>query len=139
MNAQIHTADTVGHTWTLPVLPLKNTVLLPGMFLPLSVGRPGSRAAVEAALAREDKVLVVVTQRDASKDEPGFADLYAIGTRAVIKKMAKGEDSVELLVQGADRVMLQTLEQTEPYLKAHVQGLSVTQEGGSDVEALHRA
>ena len=62
MNPQAHQSDeTHGRTtWTLPVLPLKNTVLLPGMFMPLSVGRPGSRAAVDAALSSEDKVLVVV-------------------------------------------------------------------------------
>ena len=149
MSSQSHTPVTETHTpatethtpatWTLPVLPLKNTVLLPGMFLPLSVGRPGSRAAVEAALASEDKVLVVVAQRDASHDQPALADLYAIGTRAVIKKMARSENVIELLVQGVDRVMLQTLSQTEPYLKVQVQGLPVAQETSPDVEALHRA
>ena len=49
---------------TLPVLPIKNTVLFPYLFLPLSVGRPASVAAVEAALATEEKTLLVVAQRD---------------------------------------------------------------------------
>jgi ATP-dependent Lon protease len=126
-------------TWTLPVLPLKNTVLLPSMFLPLSVGRPNTRAAVEAALATEDKVLVIVAQRNASDETPGLADLYGVGTRAVIKKMAHAENGVELLVQGAERVLLQTLEQTEPYLKARVQALPPPTPGGTEIEALYRA
>src|SRR5262249_45174467 len=50
----------------LPVLPLKNTVLFPGLFIPLSVGRPQSLAAIEAALATEEKTFVVSAQRDAS-------------------------------------------------------------------------
>ncbi|HZY86780.1 MAG TPA: LON peptidase substrate-binding domain-containing protein, partial [Gemmataceae bacterium] len=50
----------------LPVLPLKNTVLLPYLFMPLSVGRPNSLAAVEAALATEEKTFVVTAQRDAA-------------------------------------------------------------------------
>jgi ATP-dependent Lon protease len=126
-------------TWKLPVLPLKGTVLLPSMFLPLSVGRPHTRAAVEAALATEDKLIVVVAQRDPTLEQPGLADLYGVGTRAIIKKMAHGENAIELLVQGADRVQLQTLTQTEPYLQAQVQGLPVPDKGGPEIEALFRA
>src|SRR3954471_24241843 len=85
---------------TLPVLPLKNTVLFPYLFLPLSVGRAPSRAAVEAALASEDKMLVVVAQRDPANEQPGKDDLYLVGTRAIIKKMARSDDTVEILVQG---------------------------------------
>jgi ATP-dependent Lon protease len=74
---------------TLPVLPIKNTVLFPFLLLPLSVGRASSIAAIEAALASEEKEIVVVAQRDASIDNPGLTDLYSIGTKAVIKKMAR--------------------------------------------------
>ena len=56
---------------TLPLLPLKNSVLFPGLLMPLSVGRPGSLAAVESALKTEEKEIVVVTQRDLSADVPG--------------------------------------------------------------------
>ena len=69
------------------MLPLKNSVLFPGLLMPLSVGRKASLAAVEAALATEDKEIVVVAQRDASVDTPGAADLFTIGTRAVIRKV----------------------------------------------------
>src|SRR6185503_11606965 len=91
---------------TLPVLPLRNTVLFPGLFLPLSVGRPGSVAAVEAVLAGEDKTFVVVAQRDAANEAPGADDLYPIGVRAVIRKMARADAGVEMLVQGIERVVL---------------------------------
>jgi ATP-dependent Lon protease len=123
----------------LPVLPLKNTVLFPNLFMPLSVGRPGSLAAVEAVLATEDKTLVVTAQRDAANDQPGFDDLYPVGTRAVVKKMARGEGVIELIVQGVERVSLLKAEQTEPFIKARVAPLPLPEDGGTEVEALHRA
>jgi ATP-dependent Lon protease len=65
---------------TLPLLPLKNSVLFPGLLMPLSVGRASSLAAVEAALVTEEKEVIVVAQRDVSMDSPGAADLFTIGT-----------------------------------------------------------
>ncbi len=123
----------------LPVLALKNTVLFPHLFMPLSVGRPGSLAAVEAVLATEEKTLVVTAQRDPNNDQPGFDDLYPIGTRAVVKKMARGEGVIEMIVQGIERVTLLKAEQTEPFLKARVAPLPLPEDGGTEVEALHRA
>src|SRR5579872_464332 len=83
---------------TLPLLPLKNSVLFPGLLMPLSVGRPGSIAAVEKALATEEKEIVVVTQRDVNVDAPKAGDLFTIGTKAVIKKVGRSKDQLELLV-----------------------------------------
>jgi ATP-dependent Lon protease len=123
----------------LPVLPLKNTVLFPYLFMPLSVGRPNSLAAVEAVLATEEKSFIVAAQRDAEKDQVGLDDLYPIGTRAVVKKMARGEGVIELIVQGIERVSLLKAEQTEPYLKARVQPLPVPTDKSTEVEALYRA
>jgi ATP-dependent Lon protease len=124
---------------TLPVLPVKNTVLFPQLFLPLSAGRPSSVAAVEAALSSEDKSIVLFTQHDASLDKVGADDLYSIGTRAVIKKVSRGESGVEVLVQGLERVSLVRMEQTEPYLKAKVQVLPLPDDSSVELEALHRA
>jgi ATP-dependent Lon protease len=138
--AQPTTAPTASPlVWTLPVLPLKNTVLLPYMFMPLSVGRPNSLATVESALAGEEKALVVVAQRDPANEQPGFDDLYPIGTRAVVKKMARTEETVEMLVQGAERVTLLRAEQTEPFLKVRAQALPFPDDQGTEVEALYRA
>jgi len=124
---------------TYPILPIKNTVLFPSLFLPLSVGRPTSRAAIDAALATEDKTLIVVAQRDGEHGSPTLNELYAVGTVAVIKKMARSEEGVEVLVQGSGRVRLLTQVQTEPFLKATVQTLAPPAGGGDQLEALHRA
>ena len=70
---------------TLPVLPLKNTVLFPYLLMPLSVGRATSLSAVEAALGTESKEIVVFSQRDGSVDAPKQSDLYTIGTKAMIR------------------------------------------------------
>jgi len=83
------------HIGTLPLLPLKNSVLFPGLLMPLSVGRTGSISAVEAALATESKEIIVVTQRDASVDTPAASDLFTIGTRGVIKKAGRGKDQMK--------------------------------------------
>jgi ATP-dependent Lon protease len=123
----------------LPVLPLKNTVLFPYLFMPLSVGRPGSLAAVEAVLASEEKSFVVVAQRDANEENPKTEGLYTVGTRAVVKKMARGDNAIELIVQGVDRVTVLKPEQTEPFLKCRVQPLPFPEDGGTEVEALYRA
>src|SRR5438552_9957997 len=103
--AEAQLLSLAGAVFTLPVLPLKNTTIFPYIFAPLSVGRPSSIAAVEAALASEDKAFVAVAQRNPAADTPTAEDLYAIGTRVVIKKMARADDSVELIVQGIDRVV----------------------------------
>jgi ATP-dependent Lon protease len=124
---------------TLPVLPLKNTVLFPHLFMPLAVGRATSLAAVEAALQGEEKNLVLVAQRDAGKDEPGPDDLYTVGTRGVIKKMARNEGGVEMIVQGVERVAVLKVEQTEPYLRAQISPLPLPEDTSPEVEALYRA
>src|SRR5438270_597548 len=124
---------------TLPVLPIKNTVLFPYLLLPLSVGRANSRAAAEAALATEDKTLVIVAQRDDSVDEPKQEDLFSIGTRAIIKKMVRSENGLEMIVQGIERVVIVRTESQSPFLKAVVRPLPFPEDQGAEVEALHRA
>jgi ATP-dependent Lon protease len=132
-------SETVNTVATLPVLPLKNTVLFPHLFMPLAAGRPGSVAAVENALGTEEKTFVVVSQRDAKTEQPGLSDLYHIGTRAVVKKVVRGEGGIELLVQGVERVQLFEAEQTEPFLKVRVSPLPEPDDTGTEVEALYRA
>jgi ATP-dependent Lon protease len=126
-------------TAVLPVLPLKNALLFPYLFVPLTVGRPSSVSALEAALGGEDKTLVVVSQRNPETDQPGPADLYTVGTRAVIKKLARGEEGIEVLVQGVERVAIEAFEQTEPFLKARVRPMPLPEDRGPEVEAMTRA
>src|SRR5262249_399254 len=80
-----------------------------------------------------------VAQKDAANEQPGPDDLYAVGTRAVVKKMTRGENDVELLVQDVERVAILKHEQTEPFLKAQVRALPVPDDDGTEVEALYRA
>jgi ATP-dependent Lon protease len=124
----------------LPVLPLKNTVLFPFLFAPYSVGRPQSVAAVEAALAEEEKTIVVVAQRPSEVEQPSASDLFSVGTRAVIKKMARSsEETLELLVQGLERVNLTRIELRESYFEAHVQPWPLPNDSSTEVDALYRS
>lgn len=124
----------------LPVLPLKNSVLFPYLLMPLAVGRPASVAAVEAALSTEEKEIIIVAQREASTDTPALADLYTVGTKAVIKKMARPSESLmELIVLGVERVSLLKLQQPAPYLKVRVQPFPLPDDTSPEVEALHRS
>ena len=124
---------------SLPVLPLKNSVLFPHLFMPLSAGRPTSLAAVEASLATEEKTFLAVALKNPDVEMPNADDLYTVGTRAVIKKMARSGAGIELLVQGVERVSLVGLDQSEPYLRARVRPLPLPDDQGTEVEALRRA
>ena len=90
----------------LPLIPIKNTVLFPNLLMPLSVGRPKSVAAIQAALANEAKEILVVTQCDSSIEVPGPTDLFPTATKAVIKRSGRNGDKFELLVLGVERVSL---------------------------------
>ena len=122
----------------LPVLPIKNTVLFPSIIMPLSVGRPMSVAAVEAAGATEEKEILVITQRDASIEEPNQDDLYTIGTRAIVKKPRQHEQVLEVIVQGVERVVLIKLERAGDHLQARVRPAPVPVETSVEIEALRR-
>ncbi|MBV8898351.1 MAG: LON peptidase substrate-binding domain-containing protein, partial [Acidobacteriaceae bacterium] len=121
----------------LPALPLKNTILFPGLLLPLSVGRDSSLRAVEAALKTEEKEIILVAQRDPQIDSPQQDDLYTIGTKAVIRKSSRPNEALmEILVLGIERVVISKLEKTEPYLAAKFRVLPLPVDGGSELEAL---
>src|SRR4051812_38738416 len=127
-------------TSVLPVLPLKNTILFPGLLLPLSVGRESSVKAVEAALKTEAKEILLVAQRDPQLESPEQDDLYTIGTKAVIRKQSRpGDGLLEILVLGVERAVLVKLEATAPYLSAKYRVLETPQDGGSELEALSGA
>jgi len=124
----------------LPALPLKNTILFPGLLLPLSVGRESSLRAVEAALKTEGKEIILIAQRDPQNDSPQQDDLYTIGTKAVIRKSSRPNDSMmEILVLGVERVVVAKLEVGEAYLSAKFRIFPLPQDGGSEVEALSGA
>jgi ATP-dependent Lon protease len=125
-------------TESLPLFPLRNSVLYPFVVGPFSAGRPTSVAALESALAREDKLIVLVAQRDARLEQPSLEDLYSVGTKAVIKRMARSEETIEVIVQGIERIEVLELEQTTPFLRARIAPLPVQLDEGTEVEALQR-
>src|SRR5689334_19065851 len=87
----------------LPVLPLKDVVVFPFIILPLSVSREKSINAVDAALA-EQRIIMLVAQRDAQNETPHPEDLYPVGTVAAIMRMLKLPDGrIRLLLQGLAR------------------------------------
>ncbi len=125
---------------SLPALPLKNTILFPGLLLPLSVGRESSLKAVQGALKTEEKEIILIAQREPHIDNPEQDDLYTIGTKAVIRKSSRVNDGVmEILVLGVERVVVVKLDNSEGYLKAKYRVLALPEDGGSEVEALSGA
>jgi ATP-dependent Lon protease len=125
---------------TLPILPVKRTVLFPGVMMPLTIGRERSIAAVNGAMKTEEKMIVVVAQRDPQTEEPGLSDLYSIGTKAMIKQLGQStEGTTHALVQGLDRVVVLKEEQSTPYSTVRVRTLERPSDSGPEVQALHRA
>jgi ATP-dependent Lon protease len=124
----------------LPVVPIKNTVLFPNLLIPLSVGRTKSVAAIQSALATEDKEILVVTQRDSSVEVPGSADLFPTATKAVIKRSVRNGDKFEMLVLGVERVALGDFT-GDDFLRASFRPIPIADqadESNPEMEALHR-
>lgn len=124
---------------TLPVLPIKNSVLFPYLIMPLVITRPASIAAIEAALSSENKILTVFTQKDADIDDLKPDDLYEIGTMAVIKKMSRIDHLFHLEVQGITRVQRLGTVLEKPYLNSNVRYLPKLTDVTPEIEALQRA
>ena len=117
----------------LPILPLRDTVLFPNSFMPLAVARESSVRLIDDAIAN-GKLIAVFTQRDASVEEPGQADLYPVGTATHIHKMFKLPDgSLRLIVQGLARLTLESVIASQPYLRARVTSAA---EGTNDADRL---
>ena len=108
----------------LPILPLRNTVLFPGVVLPITVGRDKSIKAVNDAY-KQDKLIGVVAQKDANIEEPGAEDLCKIGTVAKIVKLIKMPDGgTTIIIQGKKRFELLEMQSDDPYFKASVKLLA---------------
>jgi ATP-dependent Lon protease len=133
------TANTAVSAHLLPVLPLKNTVLFPTLFLPLNVGRPNSVAAIEAALNAEDKTLILVAEHPDAPEPLTPENLYSVGTRAVIKKMNRNDEVMEILVQGLERVRILAFDQVEPFFQARYEIVPLPEDEGTELEALQRS
>jgi ATP-dependent Lon protease len=122
----------------LPILPLRNVVVFPLSFMPLSVGQPRSVRLVDDA-AVGDRVVGLVVMKDPEIAEPGPDEVNRIGTAAYVHRMVKGADgNVGLFVQGLERIHVDEWVATDPYLMAKVTVLHDTVEESLEVEALMR-
>ncbi|HEY6120375.1 MAG TPA: LON peptidase substrate-binding domain-containing protein, partial [Pyrinomonadaceae bacterium] len=107
----------------LAVLPLQSTTLFPETVVPLSVGRPRSVAALEAALATPEKLIACITVRPESSggQDAKSKDLYSVGTLVMIKRMERVDDVLHIVAQGTDRLKVLEWKQEDPFVRAVVQ------------------
>lgn len=120
----------------LPILPIRDTVVFPGTIVPLTVGRDKSRKLIDAVITGT-KILGVVTQRDATTEDPGLEDIYRVGTVVTILKLlnvAEGQQSI--IVHGLLRFGIEKFTQTEPYLIARAHTREDTYPSTTELDAL---
>ncbi|MCD6048102.1 MAG: lon [Gammaproteobacteria bacterium] len=111
----------------MPVLPLRDVVVFPQMVIPLFVGRKGSVAALEAAM-QKDKQIFLVSQKNATEDEPSQSELYRIGTVATVLQLLKLPDgTVKILVEGLHRAKAVSFHRVEKgYFETQLEPISIT-------------
>ena len=104
----------------LPILPLKNTVLFPGVVIPITVGRDKSIKLVKDSY-KGKKIIGTISQKKSTIDDPSVNDLNSVGTMARIMRLFKMPDgSITIIIQGLKRFHLKSITQTNPYFKANV-------------------
>src|SRR3954471_11810600 len=130
--------DDATEARTLPVLPVRDTVLFPHAVLPLTVGRESSVNLINSL--GEDKTIIVVAQREARVDSPQPVDLFSIGTIAVVHKVVKmPNQSLFVFAEGLDRVHLKEYTQLQPYMRATVETIpELVPKNNPEEEALQR-
>jgi ATP-dependent Lon protease len=124
----------------LPVLPLRDIVIYPFMIVPLFVSRDKSIKAVDEALS-QNRMILLVSQKDVDKEDPNQDDLYTVGTVAVIMRMLKLPDGrIRILIQGLSRAKVDSVTAGSDYVKAIVTPISepLAPDNSLEVEALVR-
>jgi len=122
-----------------PVLPLRDIVVFPGMIVPLFVGREKSVKALEEVM-RDDKHILVVTQKNAQDDDPSPDQIYATGTIASVLQLLKLPDgTVKVLVEGLSRASIERYLQTVDYFEAEASVMAEPASDPVEVEALARS
>lgn len=125
---------------SLPVLPVRNTVVFPHLVTPLFIDRERSVRAVEHANLTEDRTILVVAQREPDIERPGVGDVYTMGTEAVIGRVLKMPDgTTSILVQGQRRMHVTAVVQEDPFLQLTVAPATEVPASDNSTEALMRA
>jgi len=109
---------------TLPILPLRNTVLFPGVIIPITVGRNKSMKLVRD-FYQTTKIIGTIAQKDPNKDDPEASELHKVGTVAQLLRILEMPDgSTSVIIQGKKRFSVDEVISTEPYYTARVHGLN---------------
>ena len=125
---------------TIPILPLRNSVVFPASVVPINVGRARSVRLVEDLLGQDRAVVGIVSQRDADVDEPGFGDMFEIGTVArVVKVIRLGPSNYSVVLHGLARLKIQGIAGLEPYMRAKIKRIPEDLERDVELDALGTA
>ncbi len=137
--AAIEQHDLVHVPESVPVLPLRDVVIFPGMVTPLLVGRPRSLAALDEAM-KGDRLLLVLTQRQMNIDDPAPKDLYEMGSVVkILQLMRLVEGTMRILVEGVSRGQALRFHKTKKYLRADVRAVSASPVESTQMEAMVRS
>src|ERR1700674_2996094 len=121
-----------------PVLPLRDIVVFPHMIVPLFVGREKSVRALEDVM-KDDKQILLVTQKNAAQDDPSTADIFLVGTIGTVLQLLKLPDgTVKVLVEGGQRARIQRFADNEMFFQAHAEVIGEKPGAHSEIEALTR-
>ncbi|MFO7739118.1 MAG: endopeptidase La [Desulfatiglandaceae bacterium] len=122
---------------TLPILPVRDSIIYPRMIIPLMIKEKKHVSLVDDAL-QKDKMIVVAMVKNPEKEPDGIDDIHRIGTAAQIVKLSKGDEGTILVVQGVSRVAILDIVSRDPYLQANVDELKDVERSGKGVSALVR-
>src|SRR5471032_2453348 len=107
-----------------PVLPLRDIVVFPHMIVPLFVGRERSVRALEDVM-KDDKQILLVTQKNASQDDPTPADIFSVGTVGTVLQLLKLPDgTVKVLVEGGQRARIQKFAENDAFFQAYAEAIA---------------
>ena len=131
--------ESINQENILPVLPLKNIVVLPTSIVPVIVGRKSSIKAVEHALKHHNKTIFITAQKNMHVEEPNPSDIFSFGTRATILQMMKmPNNSLKILVEGITRTKIVETYATEPFMSVRLQDCIPMHSNLIDIEASWR-
>lgn len=114
---------SAGQRFEVAVLALQNLTLFPETVVPLGIGRPRSIAAVESALATQEKLLGCITVKPDHADDTDAqtSDLFGVGTLVMIKRMERAGDGMRIIAQGTERIRVIEWKQQDPFMRAEVE------------------
>ena len=125
----------------LPILPLRGVVVYPMMWLPLTIGQERSIRLVDDALADKDghRIIGLFASRDAEVEEPTPDQIFQVGTAALVHRMLRAPDgTIRLIVQGLERIRIDSIFQQDPYLRANISVVPDDEASSLEQEALMR-